>query len=631
MTNDDGVSGGDDEVFDEMNAEWEERHASGEELDLEEYCRARGRPDLLPRLRQRVDGRLRIEQAFGIGPGSSDPLVAALPLPNEAVTGYDVLRFLAEGGLGKVYEARDRVLDRTVALKFLRAGKARDPDQRRRFLAEARMTGSLDDPGVAPIYAVGESADGHPTTPCDSSKAGPSPTWYSTSTSQTIPGATPESGPWPSASSWAQFVSACHTVAAAHGRGVIHCDLKPSNIMVDRYGRVTVVDWGLTRDVSPRESPGPDAEAGVPEEDSRQGKWMGTPATPVPSKLRVSGIRSVRSVTCTASGRRSTRSSRVGLRRDCPATGPSRSAMPTCSVGAWWRRPRTSHSPKPRRAPPAGGARPPRAASRTPAAPGRRPQGHGACDPGTATRTSPHWPPMSSAWLADGPISAEREPAIKRAERWVRRNRGLCAAIVAAVTVLALGAGLVREQRRLDAARQVAEQKMFEGESLMAAGQFDRARVGLAEARQRVGRGSGALSSVQEWLLAWVVPGQGAVRNILRERIDRDDVQADARSCLAGFFPAAERAEFNILGDYWALLPHEETGTRRRIANPGERAADLAAGASQARDALAKLGASDGRDPSGSLAAAGIGPEEIARARVRAVRSSSCSPWPSSD
>ncbi|HMP07135.1 MAG TPA: hypothetical protein PJ982_12350 [Lacipirellulaceae bacterium] len=69
---------------------------------------------------------------------------------------------LAQGGLGVVYLARDREIDRTVALKQIKSQWADDGDARARFLLEARVTGRLEHPGVAPVYALGADQTGRP-------------------------------------------------------------------------------------------------------------------------------------------------------------------------------------------------------------------------------------------------------------------------------------------------------------------------------------------------------------------------------------------------------------------------------------------------------------------------------------
>src|SRR5262249_51976314 len=82
--------------------------------------------------------------------------------PTSSGLRFRVLRPHAAGGLGQVSVARDRELNREVALKEIRAEYADDAQARRRFLAEAEITGALEPPGVVPVYGLGRFADGRP-------------------------------------------------------------------------------------------------------------------------------------------------------------------------------------------------------------------------------------------------------------------------------------------------------------------------------------------------------------------------------------------------------------------------------------------------------------------------------------
>jgi serine/threonine protein kinase len=103
-------------------------------------------------------------------PEQSAPTTAFLPssseresaAPRDADGRFEVLRPHAEGGLGAVFVARDRELNREVALKEIRGEWAHEESSRARFLREAEITGGLEHPGVVPVYALGAYPDGRP-------------------------------------------------------------------------------------------------------------------------------------------------------------------------------------------------------------------------------------------------------------------------------------------------------------------------------------------------------------------------------------------------------------------------------------------------------------------------------------
>jgi serine/threonine-protein kinase len=137
--------------------------------------------------------------------------------PGDTVDGHVLRRLLGRGGGGEVWLAHDGELDRDVALKFLRDDADRD-----RFLREAQTAARLSHPGIVRIYGVGRDyiAMEH------------------------VDGATlGASGLAPRAAA-AAIRDAALALEHAHGQGVIHRDLKPANLMLDRAGRVRVMDFG---------------------------------------------------------------------------------------------------------------------------------------------------------------------------------------------------------------------------------------------------------------------------------------------------------------------------------------------------------------------------------------------------
>jgi serine/threonine protein kinase len=144
---------------------------------------------------------------------------------------YQIGPVLGQGGMGTVYRAHDRALDRAVALKVLRPDIG-EQEAAGRFGREARILARLDHPGVVPVHDLGTLADGR--------------VFYVMKLVQGRPLGEELRGA-PLADALRLFLRVCETVSFAHVRGVVHRDLKPSNIMVGAFGEVLVLDWGIAR------------------------------------------------------------------------------------------------------------------------------------------------------------------------------------------------------------------------------------------------------------------------------------------------------------------------------------------------------------------------------------------------
>lgn len=150
---------------------------------------------------------------------------------------YDVLQHIGEGGMGVVVLARDRYLQRDLAMKVISLDKSADPAFVDRFIEEAQIAGQLQHPSIVPIHDIGKLEDDRPFF-----------------TMKLIRGETLEVLLKKRASlaeempKWIGiFVQVCQAVAFAHAKNVIHRDLKPSNVMIGRFGEVQVMDWGLAK------------------------------------------------------------------------------------------------------------------------------------------------------------------------------------------------------------------------------------------------------------------------------------------------------------------------------------------------------------------------------------------------
>lgn len=152
---------------------------------------------------------------------------------NKAFGDYELVREIARGGMGIVYEARHRRLNRIVALKMISSSPLVGEPAALRFRSEAEAAASLDHPNIVPIYEVGE-ADGQ--------------LFY---TMKLIEGgslARPTGEPgFPVSTSAALVAKVAWAVDHAHQRGLLHRDLKPSNILMDAAGEPAVADFGLAR------------------------------------------------------------------------------------------------------------------------------------------------------------------------------------------------------------------------------------------------------------------------------------------------------------------------------------------------------------------------------------------------
>ena len=184
------------------------------------------------------------------------------PGPSSASSGefgdYELLELIGQGGMGIVYRARQRSLNRVVAVKTLAAGALASHADRARFRAEAESAARLDHPQVLPVYEVGEF-EGQP--------------YFSMKLveGQSLAGRLAD-GPLPPREAALLLAPVSRAIQFAHEQGVLHRDLKPSNILIDHEGRPYVADFGLAKRL--------DAGAGL----THSGAILGTPAYMAPEQ-----------------------------------------------------------------------------------------------------------------------------------------------------------------------------------------------------------------------------------------------------------------------------------------------------------------------------------------------------------
>ena len=161
---------------------------------------------------------------------------AAIPAGFERLGNYRIVRKIAEGGMGAVYEAEQENPRRTVALKIVRAGFASD-ELLRRFQHEAQILGRLHHPGIAQVFEAG-------TAPTPS---GPQPFFAMELVDGEPLTEFAERHRLDVRGRLELMIKICDAVHHAHQKGVIHRDLKPANILVDARGQPKVLDFGVAR------------------------------------------------------------------------------------------------------------------------------------------------------------------------------------------------------------------------------------------------------------------------------------------------------------------------------------------------------------------------------------------------
>ncbi len=194
----------------------------------------------------------------------------------------------ASGGMGTIDVAVDRALDRRIAVKTLHTHLRSNDAAVRMFLREARLTGLLDHPHIVPVYDIGER---------NGEQLYFSMKLVEGQTLSDVIRALPR-GPLDTSTLYGLLdvlTKVCDALAFAHSRGVLHCDIKPANIMVGEFGQVYLMDWGIARLVpnelapasspSPASSPGPRATP-PPHASATDHSIIGTPCYMSPEQAR---------------------------------------------------------------------------------------------------------------------------------------------------------------------------------------------------------------------------------------------------------------------------------------------------------------------------------------------------------
>ncbi|MBK9141829.1 MAG: serine/threonine protein kinase [Candidatus Melainabacteria bacterium] len=182
---------------------------------------------------------------------------------------YEVLSRLGEGGMSVVYKAHHLLLDKPVALKFIKPGLITDDRAVRRFQQEARAASELSHPNVCSVRDFGILEGGQPYIVMD---------YLDGSSLQEI---IETRGPLTPKEALELFFQACHGLSEAHARGVVHRDIKPGNMVMtkekDGTGTLKIVDFGIAR-LAREDDTGPDLTS--------TGEIFGTPKYMSPEQCR---------------------------------------------------------------------------------------------------------------------------------------------------------------------------------------------------------------------------------------------------------------------------------------------------------------------------------------------------------
>jgi len=429
---------------------WQEQQAMGRDLSAAELCR--DCPELAEELKQRIQVLRHINSLLhpgGAASGGFTPVASipaetgnyqadsaspdaggtastagehrSIPVPVPAlVPGYEILEELGRGGMGVVYKARQKTLQRLVALKMIRGGASAGPEDLQRFRTEAEAVARLQHPNIVQIFEVDEH-EGRPFFSLEFCPGG--------SLDRKLAGS-----PLPPEEAARLVETLAGAMQAAHQVNVIHRDLKPANVLLAADGTPKIADFGLAKKMD---------EAC----QTQTGMVMGTPSYMAPEQ---------------AEGKKA-----VGPAADVYALG---AILYECLTGRPPFKAATLYDTMMQvmRQEPV----PPRQLN------AKVPLDlETIClkclekDPGRRYGSAQDLAEDLQRFWARKPIQARPAGALERAWRWCRRNPGVAVLVVAVAVTLLLGAAVAttlaliasRNADRADQARRQAEEALAEG------------------------------------------------------------------------------------------------------------------------------------------------------------------------
>ncbi|MBT1190614.1 Stk1 family PASTA domain-containing Ser/Thr kinase [Rhodococcoides kroppenstedtii] len=166
--------------------------------------------------------------------------------PRKLSARYDLGEILGFGGMSEVHLARDGRLDRDVAIKVLRQDLARDPTFYLRFRREAQNAAALNHPAIVAVYDTGEAE----------TETGPLPYIVMEYVDgETLRDIVRSEGPMAPKRAMEVIADVCAALDFSHRNGIVHRDVKPANVMINRAGAVKVMDFGIARAIADSSSP----------------------------------------------------------------------------------------------------------------------------------------------------------------------------------------------------------------------------------------------------------------------------------------------------------------------------------------------------------------------------------------
>jgi hypothetical protein len=214
----------------DLIVQWEELRQQGRTLSPEELCPDDARLQGL--LRERLARRLRLEAALAL-PEATRLESVAQPAALPVIDSYEMGDLLGRGGMGLVFRARHKALNRHVALKIVVSGAHAGAVERARFRTEAEAVARLHHAGIVQIYEIGEQA-GCPYLALELVGGG--------SLAQQLNGT-----PMPPRRAAQLLLELARAVQHAHEQGIVHRDLKPANVLLTETGVAKIADFGLAK------------------------------------------------------------------------------------------------------------------------------------------------------------------------------------------------------------------------------------------------------------------------------------------------------------------------------------------------------------------------------------------------